>query len=140
MSPKSEQSQFCSFLDSHPRFIFHEWQYSTPCVLSALIQLNFLASLTLTGEGEANSNDITQCKQPSFPAFRITSPILILERINSMKGSREQNMNDIDAFDMDNSKIYSIGNLAWKLQNFQLRGNTLNAVNGTNPNTLTTFF
>lgn len=57
-----------------------------------------------------------------------------------MKGSRNQNMNNIDVSDMDNSKIYSIGNLAWKLQNSQLRGNTLNAVNGTNPKTLTTFF
>lgn len=54
-----------------------------------------------------------------------------------MTGSREQNMNNIDVFDRDNSKIYSIGNLAWKLQNFQLRGKTLNAVNGTNPRTLT---
>lgn len=49
-------------------------------------------------------------------------------------------MNNIDVFDMDNSKIYSIGNLAWKLQNSHLRENTLNAVNGTNPKILTMFF
>lgn len=96
--------------------------------------------MTLTGVGEANSNDITQCRQPSLPAFRITLLVLVLKRINSKKGSREQNMNNIDVFDMDNSKIYSIGNLAWKLQNSHLRENTLNAVNGTNPKILTMFF
>lgn len=49
-------------------------------------------------------------------------------------------MNHIDVFDMDNSKIYSIGNLAWKPQNSQMRGNTLNEVHGINPKTLTMFF
>jgi len=53
---------------------------------SNLAQL-FGRSLTRAGAGAANSNDITQHKQSSLPAFTIIILVLVLERVNNKKGS-----------------------------------------------------